>query len=44
MKAWKIFTHSFDMVQRNFVDALKIAIVPWLLAIVAIVLLFLTTG
>ena len=44
MKAWKIFRHSVGMVQRNFVDALKIAIVPWFLAIVAIVVLFLTTG
>ncbi len=40
MKAWSIFTHSFEMVLRNYREALKIGLVPLTIGSLGIVVFF----
>lgn len=44
MLGWQIFKHSFNMVTRNFGKALHIWAVPWVIAVVLIVILALALG
>lgn len=43
MQGWKIFSHSMNMVVRNLAIAIRIALIPALIGVVALVAMFLVT-